>query len=87
MSALKAGAAAAPNTLLLPIEKKFIRKEKLVNNYLVEEPMPNIKWQYNQRYRKLFGLKMPEKQPGILPGAIIRHGFAPICPSTPAHGN
>ncbi|WP_454801574.1 GLPGLI family protein [Mucilaginibacter phyllosphaerae] len=54
---IKGGRASTTEYFMYPATNKMIRKEKLVNNYLIEEPIPAIKWQISNDTASFSGLK------------------------------
>lgn len=78
---IKGGRSSSTEYFTFANEKKFIRKEKLVNNYLIEEPMPVIKWQITSDTASFSGLKC-QKAIGHFAG---RDYTAWFCPDIPFH--
>jgi GLPGLI family protein len=78
---IKGGRASSTEYFTFAEQKKFIRKEKLVNNYLVEEPMPVIKWQISSDTASFSGLKC-QKAIAHFAG---RDYTAWFCPDLPFH--
>lgn len=78
---IKGGRAVSTEYFTFAAQKKFIRKEKLINNYLVEEPMPVIKWQISSDTASFSGLKC-QKATGHFAG---RDYTAWFCPDLPFH--
>jgi GLPGLI family protein len=78
---IKGGPAVSTEYFTFADQKKFIRKEKLINNYLVEEPMPVIKWQITSDTASFSGLKC-QKATGHFAG---RDYIAWFCPDLPFH--
>ena len=60
---------------------KLVRKESLINSYLIEEPLPVIKWKISNDTASFSGLKC-QKATGILKG---REYTAWFCPDLPFH--
>jgi GLPGLI family protein len=78
---IKGGRASSTEYFTFADQKKFIRKEKLVNNYLIEEPMPVIKWKISNDTASFSGLKC-QKATGHFGG---RDYTAWFCPDLPFH--
>ncbi|MBD1386001.1 GLPGLI family protein [Mucilaginibacter rigui] len=78
---IKGGRASNTEYFTFAEQKKFIRKEKLVNNYLIEEPMPVIKWSITKDTASFSGLKC-QKATGHFAG---RDYTAWFCPDLPFH--
>ena len=66
---------------LFPVENKLITKEKLINSYLVTEPVPVISWQIN-RSTATFGDLHCQKALAHFKG---RDYTAWVCPDIPSH--
>jgi GLPGLI family protein len=66
---------------LFATEKKFIRKEKLINNYLVDEPVPVINWQISSDTATFGGFHC-QKATTHFKG---RNYTAWFCPDIPVH--
>ncbi|QHS55533.1 GLPGLI family protein [Mucilaginibacter sp. 14171R-50] len=66
---------------MYPAQKKLVRKERLVNNYLIEEPLPVINWKISADTASFSGLKC-QKATGHFAG---RDYTAWFCPDLPFH--
>src|SRR5207244_2238089 len=62
-------------------EKKFIRKEKLLNSYLIEEPFPLIGWKISSDTATFLGLHCQKASAHFLG----RDYTAWFCPDLPYH--
>jgi len=78
---VKGGRASSTEYFTFADQKKFIRKEKLVNNYLIDEPMPVIKWKITNDTASFSGLKC-QKATAHFAG---RDYTAWFCPDVPFH--
>jgi GLPGLI family protein len=67
---------------MFPKENKFVRKEKLINNYLIDEPYPAIAWRVTADTMTLAGLHC-QKATTHFKG---RDYTAWFCPDIPVHG-
>ena len=67
---------------LFPVESKLIRKEKLINSYLIDEPFPVINWQISTDTATFGGLHC-QKATARFKG---RDYTAWFCPDIPFHG-
>ncbi|MFD0763625.1 GLPGLI family protein [Mucilaginibacter lutimaris] len=76
---IKGGRASNTEYFTFADQKKFIRKEKLVNNYLIEEPMPVIKWNTTNDTASFSGLKC-QKATGHFAGRDYTAWFCPDVP-------
>ncbi|MES2268304.1 MAG: GLPGLI family protein [Bacteroidota bacterium] len=76
---IKGGRATNTQYFTFADQKKFIRKEKLVNNYLIEEPMPVIKWSITNDTASFSGLKC-QKATGHFAGRDYTAWFCPDVP-------
>src|ERR1700748_2073762 len=63
-------------------ENKLIRKEKLINSYLIEEPLPVINWKISSDTMSFSGLHC-QKATAHFKG---RDYTAWFCPDIPSHG-
>jgi GLPGLI family protein len=75
-------AGSSTEYYLFPAENKLIRKEKLINSYLVAEPLPVIAWQINSAVASFGGLHC-QKATAHFKG---RNYTAWFCPDLPSHG-
>jgi GLPGLI family protein len=66
---------------LFPDEKKLVRKERLINSYIIEEPMPVIDWQVSSDIATFGGLHC-QKATAHFKG---RDYTAWFCPDIPVH--
>jgi GLPGLI family protein len=64
-----------------PAQKKMVRKERLINSYLIEEPLPTINWKISSDTASFSGLKC-QKATGHFAG---RDYTAWFCPDLPFH--
>jgi GLPGLI family protein len=78
---IKGGRSSSTEYFTFAGQHKFIRKEKLVNNYLIEEPMPVIQWKITNDTASFSGLKC-QKATGHFAG---RDYTAWFCPDIPFH--
>jgi GLPGLI family protein len=78
---VKGGRSSSSEYFMFPAQKKFIRKEKLVNNYLIEEAVPVIQWKITSDTASFSGLKC-QKATGHFAG---RDYIAWFCPDLPFH--
>ena len=77
---VKGGRASNTEYFTFADQKKFIRKEKLlVNNYVIEEPMPVIKWHITNDTASFSGLKC-QKATGHVAGRDYTAWFCPDVP-------
>lgn len=67
---------------MFPVEDKLIRKEKLLNSYLISGPIPAIEWQVNS-VSSTFGGMHCQKATTRFKG---RNYTAWFCPDIPSHG-
>jgi len=67
---------------LFPAENKLVRREKLINSYLVDEPLPVINWQTSTDTATFGGLHC-QKATAHFKG---RDYTAWFCPDIPSHG-
>jgi GLPGLI family protein len=75
-------AGSSTEYYLFPGENKLIRKEKLINSYLVAEPLPVIAWQITSATTS-FGSLHCQKATAHFKG---RNYTAWFCPDIPSHG-
>ena len=78
---IKGGRGSSTEYFMFQGEKKFIRKEKLINNYLIEEPVPVISWKISSDTATFSGLHC-QKATGRFKG---RDYTAWFCPDVPFH--
>ncbi len=64
-----------------PLQNKFVRKEKLITSYLIEEPMPVISWKISSDTAS-FGTLHCQKATAYFKG---RNYTAWFCPDVPLH--
>jgi GLPGLI family protein len=67
---------------MFPNENKFVRKEKLINNYIIDEPYPAIAWKITNDTVSFAGLHC-QKATTHFKG---RDYTAWFCPDIPVHG-
>jgi hypothetical protein len=76
---IKGGRASNTEYFTFQGEKKFIRKEKLINNYLIEEPIPVISWKISGDTASFSGLHC-QKATGHFKGRDYTAWFCPDVP-------